>query len=133
MNRRRSLNNAIFTLLLMTAALSLLAGLYAGLIRLGILLPAPPELNGMTHGPLMINGFLATLISLERAAAFEKIWTYLAPLCFAVSTLLLLVGQSLIGGFFLFTGSLLFLAVLIHLRSEEHTSELQSRGHLVCR
>src|SRR5690625_5467590 len=27
----------------------------------------------------------------------------------------------------------LFLLVLLRLRSEEHTSELQSRGHLVCR
>src|SRR5690625_5384824 len=28
---------------------------------------------------------------------------------------------------------LLVALVVIHLRSEEHTSELQSRGHLVCR
>src|SRR5690625_6379123 len=29
--------------------------------------------------------------------------------------------------------SALFLRILSYLRSEEHTSELQSRGHLVCR
>src|SRR5690625_6617703 len=38
------------------------------------------------------------------------------------------ISGNLVGGYGLFPGQ-----QWTHLRSEEHTSELQSRGHLVCR
>lgn len=113
-NRKR-LHNTIFALLLLGAGGSLLAGLYSGLIRLGVLFPTALELNALSHGPLMINGFLATLISLERAAAFEKGWTFIPPVAFALSTMLTLCSHLVTGGFFLLAGSLIFLLVLLHL------------------
>lgn len=71
--------------LMVMAALALLGGLWAGLIRLGWQLPPlalqlPPQ-----HGPLMVSGFLGTLISLERAVALSQNQNgrrlyYLAPL-----------------------------------------------------
>lgn len=54
------------------AALALLAALWAGLLRLGWAIP-PLGANLMgNHGPLMINGFLGTVISLERAVALGR-------------------------------------------------------------
>jgi hypothetical protein len=50
-------------------ALALLAGLWAGLLRLGWQLPPLLLQLPAQHGPLMVSGFLGTLISLERAVA----------------------------------------------------------------
>lgn len=55
--------------LMLLAALALLAGLWAGLLRLGWQLPPLSLTLPANHGPLMISGFLGTLISLERAVA----------------------------------------------------------------
>lgn len=69
---------------MLMAAAALLAGLWAGLIRIGW--PLPPLLPRLPadHGPLMVSGFLGTLIALERAVALAQIRRqrlyYLAPL-----------------------------------------------------
>lgn len=69
-------------LLLVPALLALLLAAWAGLVRMGwALLPV----SVAEHGPLMISGFLGTLIALERAvalaAAFRRgWWAYTAPL-----------------------------------------------------
>jgi hypothetical protein len=67
------------------AAFALLAGLWAGLIRLGWPLPPLALRLPAQHGPLMVCGFLGTLISLERAVALSQNQNvrrryYLAPL-----------------------------------------------------
>ncbi len=62
------------------AILGLLAALWAGLMRLGWRLPPLAPALIMAHGPLMISGFLGTLITLERAVAMQKKWMYLPPL-----------------------------------------------------
>ncbi len=78
-----------FVLLAMAA---LLAGLWAGLIRLGwgwpLLQPALP----IAHGPLMVSGFLGTVIGLERAVALKRGWTYIGPLLTGLGGLALLAG-----------------------------------------
>ena len=65
---------------LFLAILGLLAALWAGLIRLGWQLPALTPSLAMLHGPVMISGFLGTLITLERAVAMKQKWMYLPPL-----------------------------------------------------
>jgi hypothetical protein len=60
------------------ALAGLLAGLWAGLARIGWMIPTPASLVGM-HGPLMVSGFLGVLIPLERAIAMRKTWMYAAP------------------------------------------------------
>lgn len=67
------------TWLLLPAGLSLLAGLDAGLLLLGV--PAPVGSGRLpdVHGVLMVLGFLGTLISLERAVALRQGWAYAAP------------------------------------------------------
>jgi hypothetical protein len=79
-------------LLLLTSLLLLMLGLSAGLTRLGWSWAwAPPALAGI-HGPLMICGFLGTLICLERAVALGRWWGYAAPLLTGVGTLGLVAG-----------------------------------------
>jgi hypothetical protein len=57
--------------LMIVAVLALLAGLWGGLVRLGWQLPPLSARLLVEHGPLMVSGFLGTLISLERAVALS--------------------------------------------------------------
>ncbi|WP_262031944.1 hypothetical protein [Microvirga sp. Mcv34] len=77
--------------LLALGALALIAGLYGALGRLGWALPAGGTLAAL-HGPLMISGLFGTLISLERAVALGRGWSYAAPALSGLGTLLLLAG-----------------------------------------
>jgi len=78
--------------------LALLGGLWGGLHRLGwtgpVLQPAPPA----AHGPLMVCGFLGTVISLEWAVALDRAWAFLAPGYTGVGALLTLAGLGGIPG-----------------------------------
>ena len=114
MNKTKLLD-LFFGILLVTAGIGLLLGLYTGLIRMGLSMPGAFELDAMAHGPLMINGFLATLISLERGAALEKLWSYIAPFSFFLATLLLMTSYVYPGGFFLLLGSLFLVIIMGYL------------------
>jgi hypothetical protein len=102
--------------LLALGGLSLLAGLWGGLIRLGWPLPplAAPLAPG--HGPLMVAGFLGTVISLERAVALKQRWTYGAPFLAGVGALSALtklpahVPHALVAA-----SGILLVAVFVHL------------------
>ncbi len=65
--------------LVLLSILALLAGLWAGLQRLGWALPGLRSPLPMEHGPLMVSGFLGTLITLERVAALKRGWMFAAP------------------------------------------------------
>ncbi len=78
--------------LILLGILALLAAMWAGLERLGWALPPWQPLLPFEHGPLMVAGFLGTVISLERAVALERRWTYGAPLLAGLGSLLLLAG-----------------------------------------
>ncbi len=71
---------------------ALLTGMWAGLLRLGWNWPTPRPTFGLVHGPLMISGFLGTLIGLERAVALGRRWAYAVPLLTALGAIALLVG-----------------------------------------
>ncbi|MDZ7683492.1 MAG: hypothetical protein U5J63_17720 [Fodinibius sp.] len=101
--------------LLILAAIGLLSGLYSGLLRLGLLSAAEPAVSPIAHGPLMINGFLGTLIGLERAAALEHKWAYAAPVFMAASTILLLMGLPIPSNWALIIGSIGLTAVMSYL------------------
>ena len=72
-------------ILLMGAALALLAGLDAALVRLGALAPVGSTELGAIHGILMVYGFLGTAICLERAVALNSRWAYLSPAASALA------------------------------------------------
>ena len=78
--------------LLVLGFVALVAGTAAGLARMGYAMPTPLALLVTLHGPLMICGFFGTVISLERAVAVGRLWTYAAPLAAGVGTLALLAG-----------------------------------------
>jgi hypothetical protein len=65
--------------LLALALICLVTAAWAGLIRLGWGFPYWTAALPAAHGPLMIGGFLGTLIGLERAVALGRRWAYLAP------------------------------------------------------
>ncbi len=70
--------------------LALVFGLWAGLGRLGWTGTASPGLVA-AHGPLMVVGFLYTVISVERAVALGRWWAWVGPaLC--------VVGAGLVAG-----------------------------------
>ena len=78
--------------LLILGFAALASGVLAGLARLGWGVPLPaPELL-LLHGPLMVSGFLGTVIGLERAVAMGRRWAYSAPLCSGLGGLALLAG-----------------------------------------
>jgi len=102
--------------LIAIAGASLLAGLWVGLLRLGWELPQPRLPLPSAHGPLMVSGFLGTLIGLERAVALEKRWTYGAPLCAALSVLaMLILPLSDIAPLLATAGSLFLAAIFVSL------------------
>jgi len=72
--------------------MSLMFGMYIGLVRLGWIFPISSASQLALHGPLMVCGFLGTVISLERAVAIGERWAYGAPLAAAVGAILLISG-----------------------------------------
>jgi len=82
-------------LVLASAVACMVAGVVGGLGRMGLLdLPLADRWSD-AHGPLMICGLFGTLISLERAAAYDRAWAYLAPCSLAAGGLCLVAAAPL--------------------------------------
>jgi hypothetical protein len=102
--------------LLGVSLLLLLVAIWAGMLRLGwrwpVLLPALP----ISHGPLMVSGFLGTLIGLERAVALGVRWAYLGPLATALGGIILIfnLGGNL-GALLIALGSLILVFIFIYI------------------
>ena len=73
--------------------LALVGALLGGLVRLGWVLPVPATLV-VFHGPLMVAGFLGTVIGLERAVALGRRWAYAAPLASGAGGLVAVIGPT---------------------------------------
>lgn len=96
----------------------LVTGIWGGLFRVPMVLPLPVEhANWITfHGPLMVCGFLGTLISLERAVGLRALWTYLVPLLTGVSAVA--IASGVLGSWPRWTltaGSLLYVGVSVRI------------------
>lgn len=98
--------------MLMAGFASLLFGIYIGLVRLGWHFPLSSASQFSLHGPLMVCGFLGTVISLERAVAIGARWAYLAPLSAAFGALLLIAGVPPATGAALMTMASLLLCMV---------------------
>lgn len=85
------------------AMLALLAGLCAGLTRIGWQLPETSTNLLLAHGPLMVCGVLGALVGLERAVALQKVWPYAAPALSALGVLTVIAGLPLTWTALLFT------------------------------
>ena len=102
--------------LLILAISALLLALWAGLLRLGWLWPILLAPLPMAHGPLMVGGFLGTVIGLERAIALALRWAYAAPLFTGIGALLLVTGAwSPLGPLLITLGSLMLLLIMVQI------------------
>ena len=98
--------------LMAMAVVALLAALWGGLLRLGWDWPSVRSTLPVAHGPLMISGFLGTLIGLERAVALGQRWTYAGPTLTGLGALALVVGvPGPVGRLFMAVGSLALVVV----------------------
>ena len=98
--------------LMATGMLALLGGLWSGLLRLGWAGPLLHRDLPAAHGPLMVCGFLGTVISLERAVALDRTWAFLASTATGIGGVLTLVGAGGAAGPLLVTvGSLGLVAI----------------------
>lgn len=103
-------------LFIFLSLLALLVALWAGLIRLGWHLPHFSPALPYTHGPLMVSGFLGTLISLERAVALQKRWMYLGSLFSGLGGVLLIFDPTSVLVPLLFSlGSLFLILIFFHI------------------
>jgi hypothetical protein len=98
--------------LLAAGGLALIAGLYSALLLLGFALPVPRPALADVHGPVMVLGFVGTLIALERAVALGTRWALTAPAGAGLGGLVLIAtGPTLAGKLLLAIGGVLLLAV----------------------
>lgn len=99
---------------LFLALLGLIAAMWAGWIRLGWDWPPIQPSLPASHGPLMVVGFLGTLIALERAVALRQRWMYFGPLLSGIGGLVTIIGiPGLLGPSLMALGSLVLVAILI--------------------
>lgn len=99
-------------LFLLLGGIALLAGLDGALLLLGLAAPVDSTRLSAVHGPLMVFGFVGTVVVLERAVAVRRGWAYLAPGLLGagglalISPLPVVVGQAA-----LVAGSTMLLAI----------------------
>jgi hypothetical protein len=93
--------------------LSMACGAWLGLVRLGWRLPLPWPDQLIAHGPLMVCGFLGTMISLERAVALGSRWGYAAPALVAAGALTLDLPLGPFGPLLMFAGSGALVAIFV--------------------
>jgi hypothetical protein len=110
--------------LLAVSLLTVLAAMWAGLMRLGWGLPALTATLAGTHGPLIISGFLGTLINLERVVALNRRGMYAAPAVTALGALVTFFIPGPAGPALLTLGSLgmvMIFAVIVRMHPALHT------------
>jgi len=106
--------------LMLFSITALVAAMWAGLIRLGWHWPALQPTLPIGHGPLMISGFLGTLLILERAVAMGVRWPYIGSLLSGVGGLLLAFGLFGIFGPVLLTLGSLWLVIIFIVVLRQH-------------
>ncbi len=99
--------------LLVLGFAGLVAGIGAGLARLGWMMPDFAATAATLHGPLMICGFFGVVISLERAVAIGRRWAYLGPLLAGIGGIALIEGSTAAGGWLLVAGSVVLLVASV--------------------
>jgi hypothetical protein len=96
--RRPAALRVLRFLLLGCGVVAFVVGLWTGFARLGIGLTGSASQLVEFHGALMICGFFGTLISVERAVAFNRPFAYLIPICAATGVLALLAKETTLAG-----------------------------------
>ncbi len=107
--------------LLFIGMISMVIGIWVGLVRMGWQWAVPHNGLLMMHGPLMVGGFLGTVIGMERAVASKQVWAFLAPLFSALAAVLYLAfpGRESLALIFL-TASRLFMVIVFLYMLKRH-------------
>ena len=106
-------------LLMLLVVVSLLAAIWAGLLRIGWVWPSPQPTLAAVHGPLMVSGFLGALIGLERAVALRHGWTFLSPLLTSLGGVLLIAGLIVPAQMLITLGSAILVVVSVAMMRHE--------------
>lgn len=111
---------------MLPAGLCLLAGLDAALLLLGLPAPITAKRLPETHGMLLVLGFVATLVSLERATALRRWWGYAAPALLGLSGLAMLIDPLplIVAKVGLIAGALALTAVYLPLWRRRYDAQL---------
>ncbi len=107
------------------AFLSLVLGIWAGLVRVGWPWPTLTEVFWLAHGPLMVSGFVGTLIAVERAVAIGRQWGFAAPALTAAGALVMVASPLWIGPLLIVLGSAVLaalFAVVLHRQPNPSTA-----------
>lgn len=117
--------------LMAMAIAALIAGLWAGLLRIGWQIPPLSARLLIEHGPLMVAGFLGTLISLERAVALSHLQQgrriyFLVPLLAGVGTVALFLPLPVLVSRFLLAlaalGFVIIFMIIYRLQPSTHNA-----------
>jgi hypothetical protein len=118
----------LLPIVLLLSLMALLAGLWAGLLRLGWLLPEIQINLPPAHGPLMVSGFLGTVIALERVVALKKGWMYISPLLTGLGWVISLALPGIAIGTLMITlgslGLVVILGIMVRREPALHTSTI---------
>lgn len=111
---------------LIPGGVALLMGLDAGLLLLGLPAPITTDRLPEVHGMLLTLGFVATLVSLERATALGHRAGYTAPALLGLGGLLLIATPVplVVGKAVLLVGTLAFTAVYVPLWRRNYDATL---------
>ena len=105
--------------LLVAAFVSLVLGIWAGLVRAGWPWPTLTTDFWLAHGPLMVSGFVGTLIAVERAAAIGRPWGYAAPALTAAGAFVLVASPLWVGPLLIVLGSAVLAALFAVILSRQ--------------
>lgn len=79
-------------LIIIPAVLAVVIGIWAGLVRVGWDWPLPQGGWSRDHAPLLVSGFLGTVIGMERAVALERRPAFIGPLLSGAGVLTVVLG-----------------------------------------
>jgi len=108
--------------LMVLGFLGLVAGVGAGLARLGYGMPDFAAQASAAHGALMIGAFFGVVIALERAVAIGRPWAYLAPLFAGAGGAAIIAGYFLPGAWLLLAGSVVLIAASLDVVRRQRAS-----------
>jgi hypothetical protein len=98
------------------AFITLSAGAWAGLIRLGLGWPSIQTGLFSNHGPLMVAGFFGTLVALERAVAIDESWMFASPVLNSLGAILVVLGIfDSVGRLLVTIGSVLLVVLFLYM------------------
>jgi hypothetical protein len=87
-----------------------------------------PPLAAAAHGPLMVSGFLGTLMALERAATGRRAPAIAAASLSAITVLLLLAGLTSVAQATLLLAALVFAVVVLQARHPKVLGAVRTDG-----